>query len=247
MKATVLLLGGTGRTGGRVLRQLLERGVTVRAIVRSSARLPEGVAGKERLEVIEADLLSLGDDELRRYVAGCDAIISCLGHTTTTMKGIFGKPRDLVTQAVAKACAAIHALKPEKALKFVLMSSVSVNSPGAADARRGGLEKALLWVMRGLVPPASDNQNAADYLRDRIGLVDPAIQWVVVRPDSLTEGDVSEYKVHESLVSSLFKPKATAMANVAHFMCELVTEPRLWDECKEKMLVIVDASSILKK
>jgi len=246
VNATVLLLGGTGRTGGRVLRQLLERGVAVRAIVRSSARLPEGLAGKKGLEVIEADLLSLGADELRRYVAGCDAIISCLGHITTTMKGIFGEPKDLVTQAVARTCAAIRALKPEKAVKFALMSSVSINGLRPADARRGVLEKALLWVMRGLVPPAADNQNAADYLSDRIGLVDPAIQWVVVRPDSLVEGDVSEYKVNESLVSSLFKPKTTAMANVAYFMCELATEPRLWDAWKGKMPVIVDASSIQK-
>ena len=32
---TVLLVGGTGRTGRRVLQQLLERGITVRTIVRS--------------------------------------------------------------------------------------------------------------------------------------------------------------------------------------------------------------------
>ena len=41
---TVLLVGGTGRTGGRVLQQLLGRGVSVRAIVRSAERLPAGVA-----------------------------------------------------------------------------------------------------------------------------------------------------------------------------------------------------------
>ncbi len=46
---TVLLLGGTGRTGGRVLRQLLGRGVRVRAVVRSAGRLPAGVADDPRL------------------------------------------------------------------------------------------------------------------------------------------------------------------------------------------------------
>jgi uncharacterized protein YbjT (DUF2867 family) len=38
---TVLLLGGTGRTGGRVLQQLLARGVSVRAAAGSSGR-PSG-------------------------------------------------------------------------------------------------------------------------------------------------------------------------------------------------------------
>ena len=45
---TVLLVGGTGRTGGRVLQQLLGRGVNVRAIVRSAERLPAGVASDTR-------------------------------------------------------------------------------------------------------------------------------------------------------------------------------------------------------
>ena len=40
---TVLLLGGTGRTGGRVLQQLLGRGVRVRAVVRSAERLAADV------------------------------------------------------------------------------------------------------------------------------------------------------------------------------------------------------------
>ena len=60
---TVLLLGGTGRTGGRVLRQLLDRGVHVRAVVRSAERLPAGVADA-RLTVVEADLLSLSDEQV---------------------------------------------------------------------------------------------------------------------------------------------------------------------------------------
>jgi uncharacterized protein YbjT (DUF2867 family) len=55
----VLLVGGTGRTGGRVLAQLLERGLAVRAIVRSALRLPESARGSRLLNVVEADLLSL--------------------------------------------------------------------------------------------------------------------------------------------------------------------------------------------
>lgn len=240
---TVLLLGGTGRTGRLVLQQLLDRGARVCAIVRSAGRLTEGVAGNDRLTLIEADLLSLPEEDLQGFARGCDAVISCLGHTTTTLKGIFGPPKDLVTQALARACAAVQALRPEEPVKLVLMSSVSVNGPGGADARRGAFEKALLWVLRGLVPPAADNQNAADLLHDRIGVSDPAIQWVAVRPDTLVEGDVSEYRLHEGLVSSLAHPDSTNMANVAHFMCELVTQQQLWDAWKGKLPVIINAAS----
>jgi hypothetical protein len=238
----VLLLGGTGRTGGRVLKQLLDRGVDVRAIVRSAGRLPEGVAGHPGLTVIEADLLSMSDDELRRHVAGCDAVISCLGHNID-LKGVFGPPRDLVTQAVSRVCGAIEALRPSEPIKFILMSTVSVNRPDRADTRRGAGERALVAVLRGLVPPARDNQTAADFLLEYVGTDSPFIGWVVIRPDTLVDGDVTGYALHEGIVSSLAKPDDTSRANVAHFMCELVTEPAAWRAWQGKVPVIVNAAT----
>ena len=53
-----------------------------------------------------------------------------------------------------------------------------------------------------------------------------------MRPDTLLDGDVTEYALHDGLVSSLFRPDSTNMANVAHFMCELVTDPEVWAEWK---------------
>ena len=80
-------------------------------------------------------------------------------------------------------------------------------------------------MLRGVVPPARDNQRAANFLYGSIGTSNPFVQWAAVRPDTLLEGDVSEYTLHEGLVSSLFAPDSTNMANVAHFMCELADEP----------------------
>ncbi|MDP2183141.1 MAG: SDR family oxidoreductase [Actinomycetota bacterium] len=237
---TVLLVGGTGRTGGRVLQQLLDRGVGVRAIVRSADRLPEGTAADPRLTVVEADLLALSDEALQSHISGCDAVISCLGHVVS-LKGVFGPPRDLVTRAAARLCRAIEAVQPAEPVKFILMSSVSVNRPGGLDTRRGMFEKAFLWAIRTLVPPAKDNQHAADFLLRDIGTASPVVQWVAVRPDTLLEGDVSEYTLHEGLVDSLFKPGNTNMANVARFMCELASNPKTWDDWKGKLPVIVNA------
>lgn len=238
---TVLLLGGTGRTGGRVLQQLLERRVSVRAVVRSPHKLPKTVADDRSLTVIESDVLGLADEELATYIDGCDAVISCLGHTTN-LSGIFGKPRDLVAEATARVCRGIETLQPERPVKFVLMSSVSVNQPNRLDAHRGTFERAVLWTLRGLVPPAQDNQQAADFLCGRIGTKHRCVQWVAVRPDTLCEGDVREYELHECLVDGLFRPGRTNMANVAHFMCELVTSPTTWDGWKGKLPVIVNAT-----
>ena len=236
---TVLVFGGTGRTGGRVLGQLLERGVRVRAVVRSAERLPDGVAGATGLSVTEADLLSLSDDEFADLLGGCDAVVSCLGHTMDA-HGVFGRPRDLVTAAVTRVYRAAREIERERPLRLVLMSSVSVNRPSGDDTRRGALERACLWLLRGLVPPARDNQGAADFLIEVAGADGRAVQWAAVRPDSLKEGDVSPYDVHEGLVDGLFRPGCTRMANVADFMCELVADDDVWERWQGKLPVIVD-------
>jgi NAD(P)-dependent dehydrogenase (short-subunit alcohol dehydrogenase family) len=240
--STVLLLGGTGRTGGRVLEQLLSRGVNVRAIVRSAGRLPAGAAANSALTVIEAEPLSLSREEMLEQVRGCDAVISCLGHTND-LKGVFGAPHELVTPMVERACDAAVALQPAEPIRIILMSTVSVHRPGPLDGRRGGVERGMVGLLRAFVPPAKDNQDAADFLLEYVGADGPFVQWVIVRPDTLVEGDVSEYAVHAGLVSSLAKPDHTSRANVAHFMCELVTDPRAWDSWQGGFPVIVNTAS----
>ena len=241
-RQTVLLVGGTGRTGQRVLQQLLSRGVGVRAIVRSPGKLAADTALHPNLAVVEGDLLSFGDEELQRHVRGCDAVISCLGHVIS-VRGVLGPPHRLVTLAVTRLCRAIEQLQPEKPVKFILMSSVSVNRAGGLDTRRGAFELGFMWMLRGLIPPARDNQQAANFLHDSIGAGHPFVQWVAVRPDTLLEGDVSAYAPHEGLVSSLFAPASTNMANVAHFMCELATNPKTWDAWKGKLPVIINVAA----
>lgn len=241
MQQTVLLVGGTGRTGRHVLHQLLERGISVRAIVRSSGKLAPDAAQHPDLTVIEASLLSLSDEQLQGCIRGCGAVISCLGHVLS-LEGVFGPPRDLVTRATSRLCRGIEVLQPAAPIKFILMSSVSVHRARGLDTRRGRMEKVFLRILCSVLPPANDNQQAADFLQEEIGMSHPFVQWAAIRPDSLLPGDVSPYTLHEGLVSSLFAPDSTNMANVAHFMCELVTNPNTWAEWKSKLPVIVNAA-----
>lgn len=237
----VLLVGGTGRTGQQVLEQLLGRGVPVRAIVRSPGKLSPALAAHPGLTVVTADLLSLGDDELRAQVRGCTAVISCLGHNLN-LRGIFGPPRDLVTRATRRLCAAIRAEEPAQPTRFVLMSSVSVNDPRGADTRRRTSDRVALAALRVLVPPTRDNQAAADVLRVQVGTSNPFVEWVVVRPDSLRAGDIGPYALHDGIVASLFAPDHTTMAAIGHFMCELVTNPGTWRQWRGRMPVITDTT-----
>jgi nucleoside-diphosphate-sugar epimerase len=239
MQQTVLVVGATGRTGGRVVKRLLEGGACVRAVVRSKDRLLPGIAAVPAFAGVEADLLALSEADLLAQVRGCDAVISCLGHTIS-LAGVFGPPRDLVTAAVRRLCGAILASGATRPVKLVLMSSVSVNHPGTVERRPGRFDRPLLWLLRGLVPPSRDNQRVADYLHREIGPRNPLLEWVCVRPDTLLDGDASSYAVHETLRSSLFRPDTTRMANVADFMCELVWSPGTWARWAGALPVIVD-------
>ena len=121
------------------------------------------------------------------------------------------------------------------------MSSVSVNEPAARASVRGPGQRAFLWTVRAVVPPARDNQRAADYLAREIGTRDPAVEWVVVRPDTLREGDVSPYDVSADPTAGLFRPAHTRMANVGHFMAELVADADLWYRWRGQMPVVTDS------
>jgi nucleoside-diphosphate-sugar epimerase len=240
---SVLLLGGTGRVGRLVLAKLLDRGVEVRAVVRSAARLPQYVAGAPRPTVVDADLLSMPSQDVLELVRGCDAAVCCLGHTTS-IRGIFGPPFDLVTRSIERVCQAAQELKPATPLRLALLSSVSVNQPGRLEARRGPGERAFLAAIRALVPPARDNQVAADFLVRRIGQDSPSVSWAAIRPDTLVEGVASGYALSGSLVDGLFKPGRSTMSNVAAFIADLVTDAHVWDEWAGKMPVVTDKGSL---
>ena len=110
----ILVVGATGATGRLLTEELLNRGHTVKVIVRSPDKLPESIKNHANLSVVQAALLDLSDAELAEHVKGCDAVSSCLGHNLT-FKGVYGQPRRLVTDATRRLCQAIRANSPGSA------------------------------------------------------------------------------------------------------------------------------------
>ena len=235
---TVLVLGATGATGKLLVQQLLERGLRVKAIVRSPDSLLDSLRQHEYLSIIHARVLDLSDSEMAQYIAGCDAVVSCLGHNLS-FKGIFGKPRGLVTDATKRFCQAIRANSSDRPTKFVLMNTAG-NSNRDLNEPISLAQSCVIGLLRLLVPPHRDNENAADYLRTEIGQNDTKIQWAAVRPDSLfVEDDVSDYELHPSPTrSAIFNPARTSRINVAHFMADLITNHDAWKKWKGQMPVI---------
>jgi nucleoside-diphosphate-sugar epimerase len=237
----VLVVGATGATGRLLVEQLLEREVELRVIVRSSARLPASIKDQPNVSITEASLLDLSDGEMAEQVEGCDAIASCLGHTLS-FKGIYGKPRRLVAEATARLCAAVEANRPEQPVRFVLMNTTGNRNPDRQE-RHSRREKVVFWLLRVLLPPQADNEQAAEHLRTAVGPSARAIEWVAVRPDGLVDQDsVTDYTLQPSPTrSAIFDAGKTSRINVAHFMACLITEDELWQRWKGQMPVIYNA------
>lgn len=234
----ILVVGATGATGRWLVRHLLQRGVTVRVVVRAVESLPDDIRNHPGLCVTQAALLDLSDEQLREQVRGCDAVASCLGHTLS-FRGIYGQPRRLVTEAVRRLTQAIADHKPDKAVKFVLMNTTGNRNADLAEPISLA-QSCVLGLVRLLVPPHVDNEQAAEYLRTEIGQDRHTVEWVVVRPDSLIDEDaVSAYELHPSPIrSTIFDAGVTSRINVGCFMAELMTDELLWEQWKGQMPVI---------
>ena len=101
-------------------------------------------------------------------------------------------------------------------------------------------QQCVIWLLHWLLPPHIDNEEAADFLRTKIGQDDSTIEWVAVRPDGLVdEEEVTEYEIHPSPTrSAIFDAGTVSRANVGAFMARLITDHDLWMKWKGQMPVI---------
>ena len=235
---TTLVVGASGSTGRLLVDQLLKRGESVKMIVRKDSDLPVTINNHEILSITRASVLDLSDAEMAQHVKGCNAVASCLGHNMS-FKGIFGHPRRLVTDATRRLCKAIKANNPKMPVKFVLMNTAGNSNRDLVERISFG-QKCVIGLLRLMLPPHVDNEQAADFLRTEIGQNDSEIEWAAVRPDDLiNEDEVTAYEEYPSPIrSAIFNAGTTSRINVGHFMAELITNKDKWLKWKGKMPVI---------
>lgn len=235
---SILVVGASGATGRLLVEQLLNEGEAVKAIVRSTRSLPLHLIQHNNLTITEASLLEMTDAELQEQVHGCYAIASCLGHNLT-LKGIFGHPKKLVTHSVKRLCQAAENTNPALPVKFVLMNTTGNQNQLAGEKIKLG-HRIVVSLLRYLLPPHADNEHAAAYLQTHHSTRDNSIEWVTVRPDSLTnEDELSAYDVFPSPTRDpIFDSGKTSRINVAGFMKQLIVDDDTWVKWRGKMPVI---------
>lgn len=236
----VLVFGGSGATGKLVVRQLIKKNIEVRLVVRGSSIIEENISNDKLIELIRGNIYDFDLQQVKYLVNDCDGVISCIGHNIS-FKGIFGPPYKLVSKVLVKI---IDALKSqEKRTKLILMSTTAYTNREVDEESSWG-EKLVLSLLYLILPPHRDNMLAANHLVYKINS-STKIDWVAVRPDSLIdEENESGYELHNKKIRSpIFNPGKTSRINVSHFIVELLTNEKLWNDWVYKTPVIYNSEN----
>jgi hypothetical protein len=118
------------------------------------------------------------------------------------------------------------------------------NQNKQADESVSIAQSFVIGLIRHLIPPHADNEEAAAYLQSHFGANQTSIEWTAIRPDSLVdEISVTDYQTHPSPIrSAIFDAGQTSRINVAHFISQLITDDHTWEKWKGQMPVIYNNS-----
>jgi nucleoside-diphosphate-sugar epimerase len=105
---TVLVTGASGFIGAHVVMELLERGFTVKAMLRDE-KLATIFPKSEKLEIVVADLFDV--DSLRAAVSGCDDIIHCAAALYVGAKDVQKEVVDPSVIGVDNLCSVMEGVK----------------------------------------------------------------------------------------------------------------------------------------
>ena len=200
----VVVFGATGPTGLELVTQALERGHEVTAFVRN----PDAIAIQhEKLERVTGD--ALVPTTVDRAIEGRDAVLCAIGPRRRTGHG--ETPANVVSVATRHI---LESMERYGARRLVSMSSVGVgDSRGKlqAGAVRGFFQEKIL-VPLFLKREFADKELQEDLVRES------KVEWVLVRPTSLTDGPARRQL--RVAVDGSRVPGTVSRADVAAFMVE---------------------------
>lgn len=199
MKLTVF--GATGGIGREIVRQALEAGHEVTAVVRDPARLS---ATGERLQVVRDDLADPAS--VRPAVAGRDVVLSGLGARSRKDAGVAAR----LTRTV------LGAMEAEGVRRLLVVSAAPV---GPAPEGNGLLDRAARGMISALLKDVY-----ADLAEMEGELARSATDWTSVRPPRLQDKPLTG--VYRTVVGGFpAKGRFIGRADVAHAMLTMAGDP----------------------
>lgn len=194
----VLIIGASGGTGRQLVTQALERGHVVTAYVRNPSKLP---IEHPQLQIIQGDVLNYASVEAA--VRGQDAVISALGHKR------FFYPTRILSEGTRNL---LRAMESQGVHRFVCETSLGI---GDSVGRLG------LYFTFFVIPVVLPFYFWDKTRQERL-IAASKVDWVIVRPGMLTNGEKRTTYRHGRRVGSFIWTVCISRADVADFMLNQV-------------------------
>jgi len=193
----IALFGASGQTGQEFLDQALKEGYSIKALVRTPAKISQV---SPNLEIIQGDVLNYGDVE--KTVADTEIVVSLFGH-------VKGSPEWLQTNGTENI---IKAMKKHQVERIISLSGGGL--PFEKDQPKFP-DKMIRFIMKVAVPKILNDARKHAEVLEKSGL-----KWTIVRGPRLTnDPKKGEYRVGWVGVNASTK---VGRADLADFILEEV-------------------------
>jgi putative NADH-flavin reductase len=195
----IAVLGGTGKAGRFVIKQLLEKGYEVKALTRNPAKLTQS---SRSLEIIQGDARDA--ETIHLLLKGCDAVISTIGPAIKTP--------DTCSIATGHV---IDAAKRNKIKRYIELAGLAIDTP---SDKKGFKTKLVVSIMKLFVPKIiTDRQKA-------YGLLSGSdLDWTLVR-SSMIELTDTRRVIKTSLYDS--PGRKISATDLANFLLDELTNEK---------------------
>ena len=198
----ILIVGATGGTGRQLVEQALERGFAVTALVRKPSKLR---VSHSNLTVIRGNVLDYASVETA--MLGQEAVVSALGHKR------FFYPTRILSEGTRNI---LRAMETHGVPRLVCETSLGIGD----SAWRLGLYFTLFTI------PVILPFYFWDKTRQERIVAESNVEWVIVRPGMLTNGEKRERIRHGGPLGSFFWTVRVSRADVADFMLSQLESDR---------------------
>lgn len=163
----IAVIGGTGKSGTYLVKELLKQSYSIRLLHRNPAKV---TSSHPLLEVVQGD--ARNGEAIDRLLQGCAAVISTLGQPKGEAS-IFSRATNNV----------LEAMKKNGIRRYIVTTGLSVDSPG--DQKNERVKFATGWMYENYPETTADKQLEQEYLQES------SLDWTLVRLPLIVLSDES--------------------------------------------------------